>query len=144
MAAANRSATSRDWAALETREGVLAIAKVLIVEDEMLIRMALVADFQDGGYEAVQTGTAYDALHILRTTPGIKVVFTDINMPGDMDGLTLAHYIRQHWPHMVIVISSGKRLPTVAALPVGARFLAKPVTQSAMALLCNDIKKELS
>ena len=75
---------------------------------------------------------------------GIKVVFTDINMPGDMDGLTLAHYVRQHWPHMVIIVSSGKRLPTLAALPVGARFLAKPVTQAAMALLCNDIKEQLS
>ncbi|CAA2140735.1 response regulator [Hyphomicrobium sp. ghe19] len=122
----------------------MTITKVLIVEDEMLIRMALVADFQDGGYEVVQTGTAYDALHILRTTPGIKVVFTDINMPGDMDGLTLAHYIRQHWPHMVIIISSGKLLPSVAALPIGARFLAKPATQATMAVLCNDIKKELS
>lgn len=122
----------------------MTITKVLIVEDEMLIRMALVADFQDGGYEVVQTGTAYDALHILRTMPGIKVVFTDINMPGDMDGLTLAHYIRQHWPHMVIIISSGKLLPSVAALPIGARFLAKPATQATMAVLCNDIRRELS
>lgn len=122
----------------------MATAKVLIVEDEMLIRMGLAADFEDGGYDAVQTGTANDALHILRTVEGIKVVFTDINMPGDMDGLTLAHYIRQHWPHMVIIVSSGKRLPTVAALPVGARFLAKPVSQAAMALLCREIKEQLA
>lgn len=122
----------------------MAIAKVLIVEDEMLIRMGLAADFEEGGYDTVQTSTAFDALHILRTIPGIKVVFTDINMPGDMDGLTLAHYIRQHWPHMVIIVSSGKQLPTVAALPPGARFLAKPVSQATMAVLCNDIKKQLS
>jgi len=122
----------------------LATPKVLIVEDEMLIRMGIAADFQDRGYETVETGMANDALHILRTVPGIQVVFTDINMPGDMDGLTLAHYIRQHWPHMVIVVSSGKHLPTIAALPVGARFLAKPVSQGAMALLCREIKEELS
>ena len=122
----------------------MTIAKVLIVEDEMLIRMGIAADFEDAGYDPVQTGTAYDALHILRTVEGIKVVFTDINMPGDMDGLTLAHYVRQHWPHMVIIISSGKQLPTIAALPAGARFLAKPVTQAAMTLLCHDIKEQLS
>ena len=122
----------------------MGIGKVLIVEDEMLIRMGIAADFHDGGYETIETSTANDALHILRTVPGIKVVFTDINMPGDMDGLTLAHYIRQHWPHMVIIISSGKHLPTIAALPVGARFLAKPVSQAAMALLREDIKNELS
>ncbi|MGO4685888.1 response regulator [Hyphomicrobium sp. 2TAF46] len=119
------------------------IAKVLIVEDELLIRMGLAADFEEGGYDTVQTSTAFDALHIIRTIPGIKVVFTDINMPGDMDGLTLAHYIRQHWPHMVIIVSSGKQLPTVAALPSGARFLAKPVSQATMAVLCNDIKEQL-
>jgi two-component system, response regulator PdtaR len=122
----------------------LGVGKVLIVEDEMLTRMGIAADFHDGGYETVETGTANDALHILRTIHGIKVVFTDINMPGDMDGLTLAHDIRQHWPHMVIIVCSGKHLPTIAALPVGARFLAKPVSQAAMALLREDIKNELS
>lgn len=122
----------------------MAIAKVLIIEDEMLIRMGIAADFQDSGYETVETSTANEALHILRTIPGINVVFTDINMPGDMDGLTLAHYIRQHWPHMVIIVSSGKHLPTIAALPVGARFLAKPVRQGDMTRLCKDIKDELS
>ena len=115
----------------------MGVGKVLIVEDEMLTRMGIAADFHDGGYETVETGTANDALHIL-------VVFTDINMPGDMDGLTLAHYIRQHWPHMVIIVCSGKHPPTIAALPVGARFLAKPVSQAAMALLREDIKNELS
>jgi two-component system, response regulator PdtaR len=122
----------------------LATPKVLIVEDEMLIRMGIAADFQDRGYDTVETGSSNDALHILRTVPDIQVVFTDINMPGDMDGLALAHYIRQHWPHMVIVVSSGKHLPTIEALPAGTRFLAKPVNQGAMALLCREIKDELS
>lgn len=57
----------------------------------MLIRMGLAADFEDGGYDPVLTNSANDALHILQTQLGIKVVFTDINMPGDMDGLTLAN-----------------------------------------------------
>jgi CheY-like chemotaxis protein len=70
----------------------LGVGKVLIVEDEMLIRIGIAADFHDGGYETVETGTANDALHILRTIYDIKVVFTDINMPGDMDA------------HMVIIV----------------------------------------
>jgi two-component system, response regulator PdtaR len=122
----------------------LANGKVLIVEDEMLIRMGIAADFQDGGFEVLETGTAYDAMHLLRTTEDIKAIFTDINLPGEMDGLTLAHYVRQHWPQMIIVVSSGKHLPTIAALPVGTRFLAKPVSQAAMARLCTDIEKELA
>jgi CheY-like chemotaxis protein len=134
----------RSGGSAKNEKNTLATAKVLIVEDEMLIRMGIAADFQDSGCETVETGTAYDALHILQTMPGIKVVFTDINMPGDMDGLTLAHYVRQHWPHIVIIISSGKHLPTAGSLPVGARFLAKPVSQTAMAKLCKDIKDELS
>ena len=71
-------------------------------------------------------GSADEALSVIQENPEIRVVFTDIQMPGSLDGLELAKFVRHRWPSISVVISSGRVLPPKAALPMGVRFMAKP------------------
>lgn len=75
-------------------------AIVLVVEDEALIRLDAVHMIEDAGYEVVEAANADEAIRILEQHREIHVVFTDVNMPGSMDGLKLAHAIRNRWPHI--------------------------------------------
>ena len=99
---------------------------VLVVEDELLVRLDLVETLQRAGYCTYEAGTAREAISLLEQHAEIRVVFTDIEMPGTMDGLALAHYVRFRWPPTIIVISSGQLRPTQELLPSQVDFLAKP------------------
>ena len=99
---------------------------VLIVEDEFLLRMDAVDMIKAAGFEAVEAGNADDAIEILEARPDITVVFTDIQMPGSMDGLKLARAVRGRWPPIKIVATSGHVDVAEADLPDGGRFLPKP------------------
>jgi CheY-like chemotaxis protein len=80
---------------------------VLVVEDEFLVRMAAIGMVEEAGFEAVEAADADEAIAILEARPDIHVVFTDIRMPGSMDGLKLATYVRGKWPPIKIVATSG-------------------------------------
>ena len=84
---------------------------VLIVEDEVLIRMHLVDILDHEGFTTVEVGSASEAVSMLEGRPDIRVVFTDIEMPGTMNGLALSHYVRHRWPPTIIVVNSGQRRP---------------------------------
>jgi CheY-like chemotaxis protein len=99
---------------------------VLIVEDEFLLRMNAVDMIQAAGFEVVEAANADEAIDILEARPDITVVFTDIQMPGSMDGLKLAHAVRGRWPPIKIVATSGHVSVTQKDLPDGGRFLPKP------------------
>jgi CheY-like chemotaxis protein len=99
---------------------------VLVVEDETLIRMHSVDMIRDLGFEVIEAINADEAVSLLETIPGIKVVFTDIQMPGSMDGLRLAAVVRDRWPPVALLVASGKVRPPPADMPRGARFLRKP------------------
>jgi CheY-like chemotaxis protein len=71
---------------------------ILIVEDEFLLRMDSAEMIENAGFEVVQAGNADEAISILQVRPAIHVVFTDIQMPGSMDGLKLARFVRDRWP----------------------------------------------
>lgn len=101
-------------------------ATVLVVDDEVFVRMALVDTLAAAGYQTREAGCAAEAIEVLEQQADIAMLFTDIQMPGSMDGLALAHYVRKRWPPIVIVISSGNCSPAVDDLPSGAQFLAKP------------------
>jgi CheY-like chemotaxis protein len=74
----------------------------------------------------IEASDADEAIRILEMHHDIRVVFTDINMPGSMDGLRLAHYVRGRWPPIKLIVTSGHSLPSGEALPVGAGYFAKP------------------
>jgi CheY-like chemotaxis protein len=99
---------------------------VVVVEDEVLIRMVLVDALTDAGFAVLEASHSAQALTFLEAQAAeIDVLFTDISMPGDMDGLDLAHHARQHWPWIRLLITSGRGYPLLASMPAGSRFLAK-------------------
>jgi len=80
---------------------------VLVVEDEFLLRLHAVQLVEQAGFEAVEAANADEAVSILEARKDIRIVFTDINMPGSMDGLKLAHAIRKRWPPIELILTSG-------------------------------------
>jgi two-component system, response regulator PdtaR len=105
---------------------------ILIVEDDPLLRMLVVEFVKDAGFEALEAADADQAIPILESHSEIAVLFTDIDMPGSMDGLELAFAASKRWPAIEILIASGHvRLPP-AALPPNGRFLGKPYRAEAM------------
>jgi two-component system, response regulator PdtaR len=99
---------------------------VLVVEDDFLLRMDAVDIAKDAGFEAVQAANADEAIAILEAHPNIHVVFTDVQMPGTMDGLKLAGFVRDRWPPIKIVATSGRVRISEEDLPAGSVFVPKP------------------
>ncbi|HEY4163142.1 MAG TPA: response regulator [Dongiaceae bacterium] len=97
-----------------------------MIEDEPLLRMDAVQMLEDAGYNTVEAGNADEAIALLETREDIRFVFTDIQMPGSMDGLKLSWAIRDRWPPIEMIITSGQRNPTAEDMPARVRFLAKP------------------
>jgi CheY-like chemotaxis protein len=102
------------------------IPVVLIVEDEHLLRLSAVKDIEDAGFEVIEAANADEAIRILESRRDIRVVFTDVQMPGSMDGLKLAHAVRNRWPPIRIIVTSGHERVAEHDLPEGGRFFAKP------------------
>jgi CheY-like chemotaxis protein len=100
---------------------------VLVVDDEPWLRMTLSDAFTDEGYSVAEAGNAAEALAILQAQRDIGVVITDIQMPGSMDGLRLARYIRDAYPPIALVVASGAVRPHLNELPADAIFLSKPI-----------------
>jgi two-component system, response regulator PdtaR len=99
---------------------------VLVVEDDFLLRMDAVDIVRSVGFDAVEASNADEAIAILEARPTIHVVFTDIQMPGSMDGLKLAKFINDRWPPIKIMTTSGRVRITGDDLPDGGRFIPKP------------------
>ena len=81
---------------------------VLIVEDEPLVRVGACNMIEDAGFEVIEAASADEAIRILESRSDIRVVFTDVHMPGTMDGLRLAHAVRGRWPPIKIIVTSGR------------------------------------
>jgi two-component system, response regulator PdtaR len=108
-------------------------AVVLIVEDGPLL-LQLAAEVVDhAGFVALEAGDAGEAFAILETRSDIAVLFTDVNMPGSMDGLELAHAVRDRWPSIKIVVASGHVRLQQSDLPSDSVFLPKPYRGAALA-----------
>lgn len=101
-------------------------AVVLVVEDSTIIRMGAVDLVLAAGYEALQASDADEAIAILETRGDIDLVFTDVQMPGTMDGIKLAHYIRDRWPPVKLIVASGAAILQESSLPGGSHFFSKP------------------
>jgi len=99
---------------------------VLVVEDDPIIRMGAIDLIQHAGFEAIEAADADKAIKILEVRPDIRVVFTDVEMPGTMDGIKLSHYIRERWPPIKLIVASGRTIVEQGSLPEGASFFGKP------------------
>jgi CheY-like chemotaxis protein len=107
-------------------------AVVLVVEDEMLLRMRAVDMVEDAGFTSVEAVDADEAVAILESRSDIALLFTDIQMPGSMDGLKLAHAVHQRWPPIKIILVSGQLKLANADLPADSRFFGKPLEAEEM------------
>ncbi len=101
--------------------------KVLVVEDEMMLRMRAVDIVEDAGFTPIEAVNADEALAILKSRSDIELLFTDIQMPGSMDGLKLAHAVHGRWPSVKIILVSGKLTLADAEKPTRSRFFGKPL-----------------
>ncbi len=99
---------------------------VLVVEDESLIRMNAIAIVEEAGFQAIAASDADEAIRILESRNDIRAVFTDVNMPGSMDGIRLAKVVRNRWPPVALIVTSGQANVPENDLPAGGRFLRKP------------------
>jgi CheY-like chemotaxis protein len=102
------------------------LVSVLIVEDEPLVRLVAVEAIEAAGFRAYAAANADDAIGILERQCNIRLVFTDINMPGSMDGIRLAHCVRDRWPKVQFIITSALLKFGEAELPRGSVFVSKP------------------
>jgi CheY-like chemotaxis protein len=98
---------------------------ILVVEDEVLVRMALAETLRDAGYSVLEAANADEALAVLASSAPLDVVLTDVNMPGSLDGVALGRYVRTTRPTLKVVVVSGRVDPETAAEAADA-FLAKP------------------
>jgi two-component system, response regulator PdtaR len=99
---------------------------ILVVEDEAIIRMGTVQMLEDAGFAVLEACNADVALKILESRINVNVVLTDIQMPGSLSGLELAHIIRDRWPLIHLVVTSGQKAPTQDEFPKMGRFIRKP------------------
>ena len=107
-------------------------AVVLVVEDEMLLRMRAVDMVEDAGFTSVEAVDADEAVAILESRSDIALMFSDIQMPGTMDGLTLAHIVHKRWPPIRIILVSGQLKLETFDMPPGSRFFEKPLEAKVM------------
>jgi CheY-like chemotaxis protein len=105
-------------------------AVILLVEDYALVRMGAVDFVTAAGFEALEASNADEAIRLLETRPDIQLVFTDVGLPGTMDGIKLAHHIRNRWPPVRLIVASGRTMLDESHIPVGARYFPKPYSDS--------------
>jgi CheY-like chemotaxis protein len=103
---------------------------ILTVEDEFLVSEYLREVLEGAGYHVIATYNADEAIAVLESRNNIRVVITDINMPGSMDGLKLAAAIRGRWPPIKIIVTTGKGKPRDEEIPMQTLFVPKPYSAS--------------
>jgi CheY-like chemotaxis protein len=97
---------------------------VMVVDDDVFERMGAFYMFSDAGYRVLEAGNADDALKFFESNAGVRLLFTDVSMPGLMSGSELAHRVAARWPATGIIVTSGR--PRPEPLPLGTQFHAKP------------------
>jgi two-component system, response regulator PdtaR len=113
---------------------------VLIVEDEPLVRLMMVDTFEELGFDVVEAATSLEAMALL-DKPHICGLVTDIELPGAMNGLELAHVVRGRLENLAIFICSGRVLPPKQELPADARFFAKPLRKEDLTEIADEFRR---
>jgi two-component system, response regulator PdtaR len=99
---------------------------ILVVEDEALVRLAAVGMLEDAGFRMIEAANSDQALELLAADSDVQLLFTDVTMPGTIDGLALARQVHDRWPQIRIMVASAKQEPQPEELPGGSRFEQKP------------------
>ena len=113
--------------------------KIIVVDDEPILRFVFSEILQDAGHAVSDAGTADEALAMLEDGCEPRVVVTDVHMPGDLNGFDLAKVICRRWPHIGVVIVSGRLRPSNEELPDESRFLSKPVSPESLTSTVQEV-----
>jgi CheY-like chemotaxis protein len=115
---------------------------VLVVEDDCMLRLDAADMIKAAGFEVIEAANADEAIAILESRNDIAVIFTDIQMPGSMDGLRLARAVRGRWPPIKIITTSGQRIIEELDLPEGGRFLPKPYNRTQVSGVLRELTQD--
>jgi two-component system, response regulator PdtaR len=117
---------------------------VLVVEDEIIVRLSASDILQDAGYHVIEARDGVEAIAILEIRDDVAALFTDVGLPS-MNGLMLAKIVSERWPHVGIVVTSGAMPAGVKLeLPAGARFIQKPYTRAVILQEIEAVLPQLS
>jgi CheY-like chemotaxis protein len=114
-------------------------AVILVVEDEHLLRFMAVDFILEAGFDVVEAANADEAIRILEARTDIHIVFTDIHMPGSMDGMKLAAFVRDRWPPIELIVTSARYAMELIDLPERAVFLPKPYDYREVVAMLNRL-----
>ena len=115
---------------------------ILVVDDEALLRMLAVEHFEDNGYEVLEARDGAEALAIVKGRPDIQAVFTDVQMPGQVDGFGVARQARDAIPNCAVVVVSARQWPESGDLQPGMRFITKPYSGQSVVRMFNEMLAE--
>lgn len=113
--------------------------RILVVEDELLVGMDVAEAFREEGFDALVALSAEEGLAILEREHGVRVVFTDVDLPGSIDGVDLANEIERRWPQIEVLMTSGHHVPETDLVSRYGRFVPKPYPPSAVVRRVHEI-----
>jgi two-component system, response regulator PdtaR len=117
---------------------------VLLVEDEPPVRMTAADELEEAGFQVLEAANADVALAVLEArSDEVQVLFTDVDMPGSMDGMALAEQVHQRWPHVLLLISSGYARPRSDEIPDHGQFIPKPCHAATLVGHIHDLMRTL-
>ena len=105
---------------------------ILVVDDEVFLRLNATAFLEDAGFQTVEAANAAEAFNIMEIRSDIRILFTDVQMPGSIDGIELAQKVHDHWPNVLLLMTSGKSWPLERPVPDHGHFLPKPYSDEAV------------
>ena len=112
---------------------------ILVVEDDGLVRRVSADQLADVGYQVLEAANSEEAIAIFEAGVGVAVLFTDVNMPGDLDGLDLARLVHQRWPNVRLLVTSGGAKAGPDDVPDEGRFIAKPYSLDRMCSMVDEL-----
>ena len=112
----------------------------LVAEDEFLLRMEAADTLADAGFKVLEVSSADAALSYLQKDDGVDLLFTDVNMPGNLNGFDLAREVAIRWPEILIVVCSGATKPSPGDLPAKARFIDKPYSAGLVEQVLRELR----
>jgi CheY-like chemotaxis protein len=116
-------------------------ALIVVVDDDVFERMGASGMFSDAGYRVLEAGDADEAMVLFETNADIRLLFTDVSMPGSMSGSDLAHQVSERWPKVGIIMASGR--PRPHQLPLSMMFHDKPYLPAAVLRQAREMTAEL-
>jgi CheY-like chemotaxis protein len=128
---------------VESTSTPFAPSVILVAEDDEVLRLYASELLEDHGYSVLEAENAEQALAILTQRSDVGLLFTDVQMPGAYDGMDLSRQVHERWPHVRLIITSGRERPSRSEIPDDGRFLAKPYRARELLAQIDDLMRDI-